>query len=203
MAAGRDIGAALGMLPFGTTSLRFFERFEVQPSLEINGSKPFHLVQGELIVGDLKGQLLGDVRQQTYVEFRMPGARTREMESAPVPVEGRSLASILEMMPPSAVGFRLFDRFETGHGSGRAMSARINETGIFYPGGRIMDIEDVRREEPEATALIAKMEDGDIPMMVEARQVGTARPARHTFYGRDFVFSEERLRELRPALRLL
>ena len=201
--AGRDLSKALRKMPKPydghVVSFRFYDRFEIggsgvytETEAIYNESKPFYLIDGRLIIGNLKEQLRDGVRQQTYVEYH-----PRELRRRPEPfvIGTRDLMEIVALMPSDMVGFRLFDRFEAQHNGVLEKSYRFNRTGFFYPDGEILWPDDYRREVPEAETKIRKMEDGRIPMVVRTREVTNGRST-PTFYEEDAVFSVEQVREL-------
>lgn len=91
---------------------------------------------------------------RTYVEFYYPGAFFDETSTREV--KTRDVKSV--SVPDGAFGFRFFDVMSTEEGGVRMSSARLNVSPMYYYGGRIMTLDEVRQEMPEARILISNME---------------------------------------------
>lgn len=110
-----------------------------------------------------------------YVKFFYPGAFVAETEVEEV--KSRDAQKI--KVPEGSYGFRFFDRQEItaeneNHEPETLRGKPKNYSGMFYF-GRIMTLDDVKREMPDATILISNMETNNWDKVVKTR-MGNIQP---------------------------
>jgi len=91
---------------------------------------------------------------KTFVEFLYPGVMFDETSVSEVKTRDWKKLNV----PERAFGFRFFDIMETEEDGVKLQSSRLNQSPIHYYGGRVMTIDEVREEMPEARILISNME---------------------------------------------
>lgn len=104
-----------------------------------------------------------------YVEFFYPGSFVAETEVEEV----KSKDATKIQVPDGSYGFRFFDRQEITaenekHEPETLYGKPKNYSGVFYF-GRIMTLDDVKREMPDATILIGNMETNKWDKVVKTR----------------------------------
>jgi uncharacterized protein (UPF0128 family) len=117
--------------------------------------------------------------RKTYIEFVSPGAFFNE--SLTQEVRSRDVAKV--KVPNRAFGFRFFDILEaTVEADGKAVkltSERINESAIYYYGGRIYTRAEVAREVPDNRELLADMDSKGWDKVIRTR-TGNFQPFKKT-----------------------
>lgn len=94
---------------------------------------------------------MADVK--TYVEFLHSGRKGIECSVREVP--SREIGELV--IPQDAIGFIFFEEKSTQEDGVTMKSSRLDPSGIYYLGGRLMTLNEVRRELPYARDLIANM----------------------------------------------
>lgn len=108
---------------------------------------------------------------KTYVEFFYPGVMFDETSLEEV--TSRDVDRV--KVPQGAFGFLFFDLMSTEEGGVKMESDRLNISPMYYYGGRIMTLDEVRREVPSAHTLIGNMEGNDYNRVIRCR-TGNFKP---------------------------
>ena len=110
--------------------------------------------------------------RKTFVEFYFPGlifANNSIRE-----VKDRNIKNL--KVPKNAFGFRFFDIFQTTvllDGKKHTLkSERLKISPMYYYGGRVMTLAEVKREMGNEKILIANMENNDIERVVKSNTGG-------------------------------
>lgn len=91
---------------------------------------------------------------KVYVNFYMPGSFFSEESTLEVSADLRnSPMDVVALAPRSAFAFSFFDVKETEVDGEILRSRRVNVSGRYYIGGRVMTLEDVRRDIPNSRIL--------------------------------------------------
>ena len=107
----------------------------------------------------------------TYVEFFFPGVMFDE--SSVKEVTNRDTKGV--NVPNGAFGFRFFDVKTTEEDGVKMESDRLNESPMYYYGGRVMTLADVRREMPDSHTLISNMRGNGYKRVIRCR-TGNFKP---------------------------
>lgn len=108
---------------------------------------------------------------ETYVEFFYPGVFFDE--SSVVKVSSRDTRKL--RVPEQAFAFQFFDIMSTKENGVKMESKAINISPMFYYGGRVMTLNDVRKEMPEARILISNMRGNHWKKVIRCR-TGNFKP---------------------------
>jgi len=107
--------------------------------------------------------------RKTYIEFVYPGYILNETSTKEV--KSRDTAKV--KVPDGAFGFKFFDILEaTVEADGKPVkltSARINESPMYYYGGRIYTRAEVAREVPNNQILLANMDSKGWDKVIKTR----------------------------------
>lgn len=107
---------------------------------------------------------------RTYVEFFYPGAFFDETSTREVQSRDSNVS-----VPDGAFGFRFFDVMSTDEGGVKMVSDKLNLSPMHYYGGRIMTLDEVRHEMPDARILISNMEGNGYARVIRCR-TGNFKP---------------------------
>jgi hypothetical protein len=107
----------------------------------------------------------------TYVEFYYPGIMVDEASVKVVNHRDSKKVNV----PSGSFGFRFFDVKSTEEGDVKMESDRLNLSPMYYYGGRIMTLDDVRREMPNDRILISNMESNGWSRVIKCR-TGNFKP---------------------------
>jgi hypothetical protein len=114
---------------------------------------------------------------KTYVEILYPGILFSE-ESVKE-VNGRNPSAIVKGLESGAFGFRFYDQVETtiilDGKPKKVASDRKNESGMYYPGGRLFTLDEVKSMGKDFHILASNMEGNNWPIVVRSR-VGNFQP---------------------------
>lgn len=110
-------------------------------------------------------------KKKTYVEFFFRGVLFDETSVREV--QSRDVEKL--EVPKNAFGFQFFDVLTTTQEGVELTSDRLNESPMHYYGGRIMTLEEVRAEMPDATTLISNMEGNGYDRVIRCTQ-GNFKP---------------------------
>ena len=120
-----------------------------------------------------------DYIRRTYIEFVYPG--TLFNETSTKEVKSRDTARV--NVPDGAFGFKFFDILEaTVEADGKSVkltSARINESPMFYYGGRIYTRAEAAREIPNNRTLLSNMDGNGWDRVIKTR-AGDFQPFEET-----------------------
>lgn len=116
-----------------------------------------------------------------YVEFLYPGALFSE--TSVEEVAERDPRKV--QAPRECFGYKFFDRLEVRVGDETLIGESKNHSGTFYF-GRVMTLEDVKREMPEADILIRNMKGNGYDRIVKTRR-GNFQP----FTKKDKIVSDK------------
>jgi len=108
-----------------------------------------------------------------YVEYYYPGSFFSE--TSVKEIAQRDVSKIV--IPDDAFGFKFFDRVHAEIDGVELQSKRLNISQMHFYGGRIMSIEDVRRECPDDRILLANMEYSGWKNIIVCR-TGNTQPFR-------------------------
>jgi len=122
----------------------------------------------------------------TYVEFFYPGLIFPE--SSVRKVKNRDVKKL--KIPTTAFGFHFFDIKSTIVRKTKMESKRLNASPFYYFGGRIMTLEEVCKELPEAKILINNMECNGWDRVIRCR-TGNYQP-----FVKGYSFIEPKQRDL-------
>jgi len=114
------------------------------------------------------------VKKRTYVEFFYPG--TFFDESSVREVASRNVKKL--SVPERAFAFQFFDVMSTEEGGIEMKSKRLNISPMYYYGGRVMTLDEVRQEMPKAETLISNMQINRFKRVIKCR-TGNFKPFGH------------------------
>lgn len=101
----------------------------------------------------------------TYIEFYYRGAIFAETSVKEVASRDTKGVDV----PEGSYGFRYFDMMSTEEGGVKMTSGRLNISPIHYYGGRIMTLDEVRREMSDAHILISNIENNGYTRVIRCR----------------------------------
>lgn len=110
-------------------------------------------------------------KKTTYVEFYFPGVMFDETSVKKVATRDTKDISV----PNGAFGFRFFDVMTTEENGVKMESDKLNESPMYYYGGRIMTLAVVQREVPDARILISNMRGNGYKRVIRCR-TGNFKP---------------------------
>ena len=120
-------------------------------------------------------------KTKQYVEFLYPGALVPESEVREVPNREASVE-----VPKGCFAYKFFERQETESEDGEVLLGRPrNYSGTHYF-GKVMSLDDVKREMPNQRTLISNMEGNGWDRVVQTRR-GNYQP----FTEQDVLVAEE------------
>ncbi|MBN2459613.1 hypothetical protein JXB28_04985 [Candidatus Woesearchaeota archaeon] len=109
-----------------------------------------------------------------YVEFLFPGFFVIESEARRV--GSRDVKGL--KIPDECFGFLFFERTEHITNSGELIAgAPKNYSGVYYPGGKVMSLDDVKRQVSDPKTLIYNMRNKNYQSVVKTRK-GNFQPFR-------------------------
>lgn len=113
-----------------------------------------------------------------FVTYTYPGSFFSEDETKEITAEQRDPERV--SLPKGAISFRFFDRIEGEiEMSGEPITVRgrkRDESTIYYPGGRLVKLEEVIAEHGEDSILASNMKSNQWEQVVQTRR-GTYQPA--------------------------
>jgi hypothetical protein len=102
---------------------------------------------------------------RTFIEFFYPGVFVDE--TSVKEVSSRDIKGV--NVPQGAFGFIFFDVMSTKKGGVKMKSKRLNISPMYFYGGRIMTLAEVRREMPSERILIDNMEGNGLVRVIRCR----------------------------------
>ena len=108
-----------------------------------------------------------------YVEYYYCGILVDETESKEI--KSRDIELIKTIMPKNAFGFSFFDKAYTEEGGIKFSSKTLNESPMYYVGGKVMNENDVRNYLIDNKILISNMHSNNWKQVIKTRS-GNFKP---------------------------